>query len=376
MNQLAIVYLTHNHSETVEDVLKQCLDLYKQNEIDVYYYDSSDNSVTQNICEKYRDVYGYHNLYYCRAEKGYTFDEKLLDIFSGRFKFEKKYKYIWPIKDRDCFQGELLHEVQRLLQGNYGIIYLGITRRDIYPDYIKENTVLYDNIKEFYMNWGWQSASLSVTIFNSECLDRIDWNRYVYETKWNRMNGFTHYVVLFYLIYKNQNLKIPVIGGKYYEDGVYSSSKSSSMWRNERFNIWINKWGVANKVLPKAYEEYKEYVVKSNTVLSNIIGNQTDLVGYYLEGSFNGIVFSEVMEMWEFSTSIPFSDAQMISEGNFSGAALKVISRINQEVNAGMNELAVLEYNNNMWISNYSKYSDIYEEIGNCLKYLQYVTNN
>ncbi len=52
-SNIACCYLTHNHPDVVRDVLQHIGDSYEKNGIDIYFYDSSNDTKTREIVEAF-----------------------------------------------------------------------------------------------------------------------------------------------------------------------------------------------------------------------------------------------------------------------------------------------------------------------------------
>ena len=91
MNRLAICVPTYNRSEMIDEMLIRCAKLYQKKEIDVYFYDSSEDEKTKQIINHYGLIY--KNLYYRKLPSTTHSNIKVLNIYE-EFAKEKKYDYL------------------------------------------------------------------------------------------------------------------------------------------------------------------------------------------------------------------------------------------------------------------------------------------
>lgn len=272
---LAYCVATYNRPDVVAEVLSHLADEYRSYDIDMYYYDSSDNDDTYHVVNRYIER-GYENIYYIRVDSSVKVDDKLLSILKGEGQ-QYEYTYIWPVKDRAALTASTIEVIYKAHEEDVDAIFLGSIVHPNKIEYPSGRTGYYEDAEEFFGDWGMCATSLDVTIFHyNKLLKNIDWesfrNRYFVDEECH----FSHYAALFQSLAAQESPRIKVIEGNKTNAYVISSARSS--WRSRAFEIWIKHWLHVNKSLPPKYDRYKEKVVKQTTSLPWIFGSTDALM--------------------------------------------------------------------------------------------------
>lgn len=163
MCKIAVCIPTYNHPKVVEDVLSKCIDDYTKCQIDMYYYDSSDNDETKEIVEKYQNT-GYKNIFYVKIPSDIGGNQKMLIIF-GEEGLKKEYEYIWLVKDRSFCPFITLNKILDEAKKGHDVIFLGCVNNG----HMEENKI-YKKPAEFYQKWGWLATSWDTVIYKRDSI--------------------------------------------------------------------------------------------------------------------------------------------------------------------------------------------------------------
>lgn len=303
--KLAYCIPTYNHPEVIEDVIGKVGYLYKQFDIDIYIYDSSENKRTYWVIEDFINQ-GMDNLHYIAIDSMIGFDEKIIRIFQG-YGLKRKYKYLWIAKDRVYLGENTLAMVAKEIKNEYDVIFIGTPLKRTRRSEVKE---VYDDSVEFYDLLGGQASSLNTTIFHYEkLLKDIDWIKFRKRYFFNGENLFPHFTVLFHTIGIKNGVNIRLIC----ENEIYESVLGKSMWLKSTFEIWGELWPKVNRALPECYDRYKANVIKETTSLPWILGSVDMLV--LLKGK--NVLTAEIYELykneWENLSNISLEDFRKIA---------------------------------------------------------------
>ncbi len=233
---LAVISLTHNHPQTIEDVIQNCAEYYKKHGIEIYFFDSSDNDDTKTIVEKYISL-GYDNLIHLSL-RGLEMQDKMNMIFSGKG-LRKKYKYIWPTKDRAYVKEWVLEQVLDAARDDYDIIFT-------FPNKY-ENGERYDSAKEFYRDYAAWVTTVNVTVYNTKTILRdykiVDEGYYCPGSE-----AFLQNAAVFDGLAKLDSPRIKIVDTN--PDGICMSLFSSTTTEHS-IETWKDHWITVNDHLPE-----------------------------------------------------------------------------------------------------------------------------
>lgn len=306
MCQIAVCIPTYNHSEIINDVLKDCVDDYEQYGIDIYYFDSSEDNKTFEIVKKYQDK-GYNNLFYNKIPVSYLPHKKILSFFKGEG-LQKEYDYIWPVKDRSFCPDSTLKKINDEIRKKRDVIFLGVINNG---HMINRE---YHDSKKFYKEWGWLSTSLDVVIYNKKTiLNYLDNPQYEELCQQRYYGPWCSYVTLFHKLTELENANICVLCDS--ETQIYNSPLGKSTWEKNVFEIWKDDWIQANDNLPSCYDEYKDDVIKYTASLPWILGGIPRLMELHQKGILTEESYDTVIENWERVSDIPRETVKEIAYG-------------------------------------------------------------
>ncbi len=309
---VACCYLTHNHTDALSEILSRCLKLYADHGIDIYILDDSDDQATEElICDHIRN--GADNLFYVDAHAAKNGDDKYLLAIRG-YGLEKEYDYIWPSKDRVCFDEPFISSLCSAIDEGHDVIVgaYEYARWDVGENLEKS---IYTDPCEFYRLY-------NVVCTNWECLirkrstmlDPIDWDRYVRDYRLGPENSFNQTITLFSRLSEMNDCSIRICR---YTEERFISSKASSIWGKVMFELWIDKWVAANFSLPAIYDKYKTEAIKSQTNLSELFGSVEGMITFRNKGVYTPEVFEKYRNVWPFVSNIPVVHLEKIANGDY-----------------------------------------------------------
>ena len=314
MGKIAMCVCTYNHPETVEDVLEHCIKDYYDCGIDIYYYEGSEESSTEEVVERYRNL-GYNNLFFlkCPIPINDRIDMQLL-----REGLEKEYEYIWLCKDRSYVSRNVLERINHATDLKRDVIFLGAIKRNGGRDGLYEDPV------EFYRDWAFLVTSLDATILRVDSMIQ-DYKPGMYPYVFG-----VHFTLMFLKRAEKKDKKIEVL---YNDVRIINSPYSNSMWQSDAFKVWKDEWVEANDLLPDCYSKYKETVIKSLTGLPWILGGYARLIELHNAGLLVPETLDKVRVNWERVSDIPFDEVETIAYGRFDvGRELEMLPVSNVEI--------------------------------------------
>lgn len=299
---VAMCIPTYNRSEVVEDTLSRGIEAYAKMGVDVYYYDGSTDDKTRKVVEKYIDQ-GYNNIRYIHA----TSDINRPAMFFSGGGLEKKYDYIWPVKDRVWFEEPTLLAVEKAMEERYDAIFLGVLWCFAHPGI---GTKTYYSPEEFYLDWGYLVTSIDVNIYRCDTmLDGLN-----YEEVRNYNLSFTHFQLMFQKLAEGEKRVRSLVG----DDIVaYNSNLASSGWKSRAFISWEDRWIDVNEKLPACYDKYKANVIKQAGMLPWIFGTVDSLLEFKKCGALVPENLDSILKNWDRVSDIPKEKVIAIAEGTY-----------------------------------------------------------
>lgn len=302
--EIAICVPTYNHAELLKQVLPLCIELYRSMKLDVYYYDSSDNSDTKELIEAYQKQ-GFDNLHYIFFETspdGYGY-EKMLRIFE-KYGLEKNYQYVWPVKDRVVFSIEALRAVKRHLKSRPDFLFLGSTEIEMGTENFKGIQYLnYSKPEEFYRDWGWLSTSMDVSIYNANTLLKdFQEEELTFKAEREAVCAWSQIVVMYNRLHELDRARIIVITEE--STGPYNIKGGASGWFDRILRV-LKGWVKANKGLPERYQKYADEVIRQFACLPWILGGKPRIMQLIQQGYISREKYLEVRDIWQLISDVP-----------------------------------------------------------------------
>ncbi len=241
---IAMCMFTHNHPETVAQVLAAtCLNYYLHG-VDVYYYDSSEDDATEKLVREWINR-GYTNLYYVSV-KGLLLPDKWIAVSRGEG-LVKRYDYIWPSKDRTVWPKETLDAIGEHIVEGPDILYLEVRGNASEPE-----KSVYGNGIMLYQKHSLGLTSIDTSIYR---YDSVFADTAEYQNAYEKAAGFTHFYLILKKLAEMEKPKCCILQGK--RITLYDV-KTESMWTDQSFYIWKDRWINVNEQLPKCYAPYRE----------------------------------------------------------------------------------------------------------------------
>lgn len=299
---IAMCMFTHNHPETVAQVLAAtCLNYYLHG-IDVYWYDSSEGDETEKIVRAWINR-GYTNLYYV-AVKGLIPGDKWSIISKGEG-LSKQYDYIWPAKDRTIWPSKTLDAVIEHIAECPDIMYLEVRGSASEP----EKTIYGDGIT-LYQKHSLGLTSIDTTIYKYDSV--FSDTAAFYEAMENTLS-FPHFYMVLKKMAEARNLRLCVLQGS--RINLYDI-KTESGWlgRGQAFKVWKDSWIMVNEALPNCYAPYRDQVIKYVASQPWLLGGIERLKELKAAGALTVENLGEIEKDWERVSDIPFEEVRRIAE--------------------------------------------------------------
>lgn len=329
MGKIAMCILTYSHPDTVDDVLNYCIQDYFDCDIDIYYYDGSENTETEQVINKYIKM-GYSNLYYI-SEPDMTRRFYMITMGEGQL---KDYEYIWISKDRSFCKKVTLEKIIKAANRDRDVIFL------VPNGMVHGKDLVYEDASLFYRDWGWLATSMDVTIFRKSTMFRN-----CYAGKYPSLFGW-HYLLLFIELAELENKSIEVLCENV---TIFNSQRSKSGWEDQIFKVWEDDWIAANEMLPDCYNPYKDNTIRSAASLPWILGTTTRLIELHNKGVLTKDKLPEIAVNWERVSNIPFSVVEKIANGRYDEKhELSLFNEVNNEAVALIKRMTELVSENTL----------------------------
>lgn len=300
---------TYNRPNEVNGVLENVLPILEKYGIDLYVYDSSSNDETENILEKYKT---YSNFSYIRLPSDTRPVEKVKLIFTG-FKQKNNYDYVWLVKDRVFCSEELIKNIIDTANGNPDAIFLRTIETTHTHNITRKH---YDDPVLLYHDWGWLMTSWDCLLLSHEnILSNVNWDEIITKYAVNGDISFILVVLLFDTLAKKQQCNVPVLDAAA-EEHIFNFPLKKKKNETLLFDIWGYEWYYVNTSLPDIYNNEKEFVIKSATSLSWIMGNHMRLIELWHNGCLTDKNLEKVKDIWDKISDIPWDDLSKIHDGD------------------------------------------------------------
>lgn len=319
---MAVCVPTYNSSIYVEEMLDMEAELYERYGIDLYIYDSSEDSHTENIVKRYQKER--QNIYYVKVPSDTHSNAKVYRIFQDIGK-EGKYEFLWVCKDNLRYNERGLKKIVEKLAPAYTVLVPDIN--DMAGIGLKE----YDNQNELFYECANYMTMYGAVILNvGQMMEGINWAYYSEKYLREDTINFSHFCFYFENMLVCDSFKAIHIRLQGLE-GCMSNLKKDSFWKNETFRIWCHCWPSAVYSLPGYYEN-KSYIVKNQKILSELLFMQLRSKGIY-----NLQIFFHYYRDWKKLTDI--SSVWLMGSACIPPKAAEYLC--NRETNKQLNELVL-----------------------------------
>lgn len=351
---LAVCVMTYKHPDVVETVLGFWVQLIKELNFDIYYYDSSPDNETEEIVKKYQEESDH--IFYVRVPSDMSADEKFL-IPYDRDNMPYEYSYLWPIKDRAVPDVALIAAIyQRLLTGCDILMVTPNYYNDPFNDEKLPESGM--SAAEFYRDYAWAAADLQSAIYNYNTVLRYFnkkeiMDRYFFDGKCY----FSHTAALFHCLASLKNPRISVIHtGKH--TCTILSTVTASGWRKGSTGISVfgSYWPMINEALPDIYDEYKRAAIRKETNIAVLFGSVDGLIALNFHEPASKEYTKPMLSHWSDFSDVPEGVAEDIAGGSFDSAYLDFVNSFSDLLEKNdMKSLAILCHRNT-WISYYTDF--------------------
>lgn len=280
LKRLALCIPTYKRPQVVEDFLKTCATYYLDAGIDIYYYDSSSDSDTEKIINKYKN----DNLYYIRMSADIPSNMKVYKIYSG-YGLKRKYDFIWVCGDAIQYAQVAIDNLMERLDSCYDIIQMDCR------DYGKIGDRIYTDYNEYLRDCAWELTLYGSAILNSDTiLKNVDWDYYEKTYSKENLINFSHVSFYFTRICEIKSFKAFHISvdNKYFKSSYY---KRKSGWYDDAFFILCVAWVDTIESLPECYKYKEEAILKHGQYV--MIRNVEDIVLLKEQGIFSYKVYKQ-----------------------------------------------------------------------------------
>lgn len=250
--KIAFCIATYNRSIMVEEFLGQFSNLFLELEIDIYYYDSSDDNKSRVVVEKW--MLEYKNIHYVQIPTSWHANKKVLYIIE-EFGINQKYDYLWVCGDSLRFSESVIRKVIKLLKINYDMIIVSHSGKE-HPE-----TREYIDKNELFQNCAWYMTLFGAVILNVHTMIKdVPWReiKEKYEVP-NHIN-YSHVGYYFEMINKLDKMRTIYLS---VDQGVWTSRyKTAGGWFNDAFKVLCEYWPSTIEELPHSYTNKKDAINK------------------------------------------------------------------------------------------------------------------
>lgn len=252
--ELAICVPTYNRQEIIFGMLDAELGVLQKHNVDLYIYDSSEGSGTEDIVIKFMEG-GFTNLYYKRIDAKVHANEKVYTIYKDMENSE--YKYIWMIRDRHVISEEALIYIQEALCADMPIYWIDLLKKEygIYP---------INDLNEFLMGASYELLRFGAVILSvAGFIKGSDWQ--YYEKKYLNPKQIHASHVGYYFERCAELEKFATCRVDVPKSAVSDKTTGKSSWEHNAIQIIAECWGSIIWGLPKCYTCKKDAMHNANS---------------------------------------------------------------------------------------------------------------
>lgn len=236
---------TYNRSSMVEEFLDQFASLYEQLEIDICYFDSSEDDKTEAVVHKWMNKY--QNIQYTRILSKVPANRKVMQIYKQYAQYQD-YDYLWICGDSLRFSETILRKIISVLDSGYDMLVInGIDQGRI-------GTREYTDGNELFQDCAWYMTLFGAVIVNvPTMLCDVPWS-YIEETYEipERLN-YSHIGLYFEIICNMKMFRAIHLAADHEISG--SQLKPLSEWQQDAFRVLCEYWPSTVNALPDYYKD-------------------------------------------------------------------------------------------------------------------------
>lgn len=240
--ELVICVPTYNRQEIILSMLETELDILKKYHVDLYIYDSSEGSATEDIAISFMEN-GYTNLYYKRMAAEIHANQKVYNIYQDME--NSGYKYVWMIRDRLIISEKALIYIQKGLSLDMPIYWINVLKREYDSYKIRDLNEFLKEASYELLRFG--TVILSVSAF----LKGSNWQ--YYKKKYLNRKTIHASHVGYYFERCAELEKFEACRIDLPKSAINDGRTTSISWERNRLQIVAEGWGSVIWGLPKCY---------------------------------------------------------------------------------------------------------------------------
>lgn len=306
MGKLAICVPTLNHADIVREILEYSAEFLEKHDVDIYYYDSSDDDGTHNVVMEFGRKHG--NVFYVGIPKGTEYGEKVDYIFSG-YGLKKEYDYIWPLKDRNICNEYMLELLLSQCDGCQDIVLTICDGKSLPEKFCHMTSPI-----ELYRKYAAQITSIETVIYNTGTI-LGDYERGMCDGLSQHQKDYWHYFYLFRKLAEIGSPQISIIDAE--GAHILVSNYAESKWSLARLDVWINGWIKVNEDLPELYAPYKPEVIKQTTTIEELLGDRSRMMELHEMGVLTPETYEKYLDQWQLVSYVPLEIIGRIARGEY-----------------------------------------------------------
>ena len=250
--KLAYCIPTYNRSTMVEEFLEQFASLFYQLRINIFFYDSSEDNVTELVVKKWKKVY--ENIDYIHTPSDWHANHKVMYIYE-QYAQNHIYDYLWICGDSVRHSEKILKQIIALLDSDYDIIVInGIDKGRI-------GTREYADGNELFQDCAWHMTLFGSVIVNVHTLlENAPWSYIEEKYEIPERINYSHIGLYFESICRLDRFKAYYLAA---DQEVWGSRlKKKTGWYQDAFQVLCEYWPSTMNALPSYYTNKWEAINK------------------------------------------------------------------------------------------------------------------
>lgn len=305
-NSLCLCITTYRRWRVIQDFLEKCASYYLDAGIDIYIYDSSDDSETKRVVDQWEDK-NKEKVYYIRVPSELHANMKVYKIWQF-YGFKKQYDFVWMAGDSFQLSGQAVETVMENLNLSFDMIEL-----DVF-DNGETGCRLYTQPNELFVEDAWKITLFGTLILNAHTvLEGVDWHYYEAKYSEPKLINYSHVSFCFNRAVELndfQCIHLPLSKG--YRRSEY---KKEAGWRKETFWIICKGWVTTVKELPDCYSDRKKVILDLG--VKAVLPNKYVFWKYKQDGVYDIYTFLRYFWMWRRICNVKYGDLVTIAFLNF-----------------------------------------------------------
>lgn len=310
MKQILMIVPTKDRSQMVEEVLRYEMPYYRKYNMDVYFFDSSEDEKTRYVIETINKECNC-DIKYLKVGKNMCLDYKVVEIL--KLVQSMDYNYYWIVNDSISIANDMLYYIFSILRENYDLIRLPLSGEGDCEDY-----VTYD-IDNWFHECSQGMAHMASTIMNKSLLVKtIDWeylrDKYIYNNILDDQHGY-FFTVGFYLeqIAQLEEFKGLFIGNKHKWRRDSPLKRNQIYWKKYVFETWAKSYPETILKLPDNYTDKENVIRKSDNIKCGRFSKEM-LIHYRLNGLYDKQVYDKYKKYFKYVTTESYECCKEIAE--------------------------------------------------------------